>query len=74
MGEIIRLIEGPASPITCVSRSKHTKCDFEGRCALKQVFERVRDRTSEIIDNTSFQALIENTKRLTKTPLSDYSI
>ena len=74
LGEIIRLIEGPASPIACVSRSKHSKCDFEGRCALRLVFEKVRNRTSEIIDKTTFQDMVESTKSLRKSSLFDYSI
>ena len=74
LGEVIRLIEGPASPITCVSRSKHTKCDFEGRCALKLVFEKVRDRTSEIIDKTTFRDMVDSTKSLRKSRHFDYSI
>ena len=74
LGEIIRLIEGPTSPITCVSRSKHTKCDFEGRCALKLVFEKVRDRTSEIVDKTTFKDMVESTKNLRKSASIDYSI
>ena len=74
LGEIIRLIEGPTSPITCVSRSKHTKCDFEGKCALKLVFEKVRDRTNEIVDKTTFKDMAESTKNLRKSAHFDYSI
>ncbi len=74
MGEIIRLIEGPASPITCVSRSKHSACSFEGTCALKCVFEDVRARTSEIIDNTTFRDLAARSKKLQKKEVLDYSI
>jgi Rrf2 family protein len=74
LGEIIRLIEGPTSPITCVSKSKHTKCDFEGRCALKLVFEKVRARTSEIVDKTTFKDVAESTKSLRRSSLLDYSI
>ncbi|MCX5781216.1 MAG: Rrf2 family transcriptional regulator [Elusimicrobia bacterium] len=74
LGEIIRLIEGPTSPITCVSRSKYTKCDFEAKCALRTVFEKIRDRTSEIIDKTTFKDMVDKTKSLQKNIHPDYVI
>jgi len=74
LGEIIRLIEGTTSPISCVSKSKRTRCNFENRCALRDVFEEVRDRTSEIIDKTTFKDIAERTRSLQKTIHLDYAI
>jgi len=74
LGEIIRLIEGPTSPITCVSKSKPTKCDFQSCCALRTVFEKVRDKTNEIVDKTTFKDMVDVTKNFRKNTNPDYII
>ncbi len=74
LGEIIRLIEGPTSPITCVSKSKHTSCEFESNCALRGVFEKVRDKTNEIVDKTTFKDMVDKTKSMRKNINPDYVI
>lgn len=74
MGEIIRLMEGPTSPITCVSKSNHTKCNYEKKCALRGYFELVRDRINDVVDNTSFQDIADKAKKLHTADAVDYSI
>lgn len=74
VGEVIRLVEGPTSPITCVSRSGYAHCDFEGRCALRGVFAEVRDRINEVVDTVTFQDLVEKTKKLETRDVLDYCI
>jgi Rrf2 family protein len=59
IGEIVRLVEGPTSPITCVSRSAHTRCSFEHKCVLKGVWKEVRDKINEVVDNTTYQDLVD---------------
>ena len=74
MGQIIRLIEGPTSPITCVSRSCHVKCSYESKCVLRDVFENVREKINEVVDNTTFKDLVEAEKRNRNISAHDYSI
>ncbi len=74
MGEIIRLMEGPTSPITCVSKSAHAKCSFEKKCALRGYFELVRDKVNEVVDNTTFQDIADKARKLQHAETSDYSI
>ncbi len=74
MGEIIRLVEGPTSPITCVSRSGYAHCDFESRCALRGVFMEVRNRINEVVDAVTFQDLVEKTRKLEARDVLDYCI
>lgn len=57
MGEVIRLVEGPISPITCVSRSCYKRCREEGSCIFRPIFDRIRTLTENVVDKTSFADL-----------------
>ena len=59
LGQVVRLMDGPTSPIGCVSRSGYTKCNDEPFCAFRGVWIKVRDAVNEIIDNTTFKDLCE---------------
>jgi Rrf2 family protein len=59
LGEIIRLMDGPLAPIACVSRSAYQHCDFEKRCVLKPIWERVNEAISSIVDNIDFRQLVD---------------
>ena len=74
LGEIIRLMDGPTSPVACVSRTGYAKCDFERKCAFKDVFCQVRDRINEIVDNTTFADMVEKTRQLEHKESLEYQI
>ena len=57
IGEIIRFMEGPVSPITCVSKSCHKKCSEEAHCVFRPIWDKVRIMTEGIVDKTSFADL-----------------
>jgi Rrf2 family protein len=74
MGEIIRLMEGQTSPITCVSKSCYNKCSFEKKCAFRGYFEEVKNRINEVVDNTSFEEIARKARHLSSADTTDYSI
>ena len=74
MGEIIRLMEGPTSPIACVSKSGHAKCGYEKLCAFKGYFAEIRDRINDVVDKTNFQEISEKSKKLNSPQVVDYCI
>jgi len=55
IGEIIRLVDGPLAPISCVSRTAYQPCNCpdESTCGLRAIMLRVRDATSKILDETT---------------------
>jgi Rrf2 family cysteine metabolism transcriptional repressor len=71
LGEIIRLIDGPTSPIACVSI---TGCNFENRCAFRDVFCEIRGRINDIVDKTTFADMVEKTRQLGEKEALDYTI
>ncbi len=80
LGEIIRLIDGPVSPIACVSKSGYKYCNFEDKfnypCVLKSIWEEVARATSGIVDNITFKDLAEKERslRMKKTGAYAYEI
>jgi Rrf2 family transcriptional regulator, cysteine metabolism repressor len=74
MGEIIRLMEGPTSPITCVSKSCRARCSYEKQCAFRGYFEKIRDGINDVVDNTTFQEIADKARRLDSPEAQDYVI
>jgi len=56
LGQVVRYIEGPIEPISCVEK-KYTKCIDLGCCLFREIWQEVADATSGIIDNISFSDL-----------------
>jgi Rrf2 family transcriptional regulator, cysteine metabolism repressor len=74
LGEIVRLMEGPTSPIACVSRTAYGKCDFEQKCVFKPIWASIRDRINDVVDHITFQELAEKSKKLQNKQIIDYVI
>ena len=64
LGEIIRLIDGPTSPIACVSCTSYNYCDYESKCVLKPIWQQVREATNSIVDNITFADLAKKEQEL----------
>lgn len=64
IGEIVRLMEGHTSPITCVSTSCYTKCDDEKKCPFREVWIEVKKLTNGIVYKTTFADMCEKAKKL----------
>jgi Rrf2 family protein len=58
--EIIRIVDGPIAMLPCVSLNYYTKCDDcnEEICQIKNVFEKVRNVTLDVLNNSSVSKLI----------------
>ena len=53
VGDVIRFIEGPIEPISCVEKG-YTKCSDLSCCLFKEIWQKVANATSDIIDNVTF--------------------
>jgi Rrf2 family cysteine metabolism transcriptional repressor len=56
VGEIIRLIEGPTEPISCIKQD-YTGCDEMYTCVFRSIWEDIHNATSQILDNVNFKEL-----------------
>ena len=61
MTEIMRIMDGPIAMLPCVSLNYYRSCDEceEACCQVKGLFELVRDRTLEVLNNATLKSLAE---------------
>ncbi|MFA6142632.1 MAG: Rrf2 family transcriptional regulator [Candidatus Omnitrophota bacterium] len=57
VGEVVRFIDGPIEPISCVKEG-YSNCADINRCVFKKLWQRVSRATSDIIDNVTFEELV----------------
>jgi len=53
LGQVVRYIEGPIEPISCVEKG-YAKCSDLSCCLFRGVWQKVANVTSDIIDNVTF--------------------
>lgn len=56
VGEVIRYIDGPVEPISCV-KAGYSNCVDINKCVFKKLWHKVSQATSEIVDNVTFEEL-----------------
>jgi Rrf2 family protein len=72
LGAVVRAMDGPIAPISCVSVTKFSECGCPNPevCSLRGAFKEVRNAMSEVLDRTTFsdlaQAQQENVDGLTR--------
>jgi len=57
-GQVVRIIDGPLAPLSCVSVNYYRRCDDckdEMTCEIRKVMRRVRDAIAAELDGTSLQ-------------------
>src|SRR6266852_903720 len=59
VGDVIRALDGPLALVSCVSQTAYApclECVTERDCAVRRVFQQVRDETARILDGTTLAA------------------
>jgi Rrf2 family protein len=56
VGEIIRLIEGPTEPISCVKQD-YSGCNEMYTCVFRDIWKDIHEATSRVIDRVNFRDL-----------------
>ena len=74
VGEIIRFIEGPLSPVQCIAGGSADQCPLYNDCAFLPVWERAREALTEVYDSTSFQDLVEQEHLRQRNTVPNYCI
>lgn len=64
LGEVVRLMDGPLAPISCVSRTAHQHCPVEGNCGLRSVWEEVRNAVTQVLDKLTFADVVQRTSEV----------
>jgi len=65
VGEIVRLLDGPLAPISCVSQTAYKKCSCpdENHCGLRMIMLDVRNAIAAIVDRYTIADLVAVTMR-----------
>ncbi|MDO8536234.1 MAG: Rrf2 family transcriptional regulator [Candidatus Omnitrophota bacterium] len=72
VGEIVRFIEGPIEPISCVKEDKYKGCKDTASCIFRGVWQEVAEATSKVVDNLTLADLIIRYKDKRHSSRSDY--
>jgi Rrf2 family protein len=64
VGEIVRQIEGPIEPIVCGKKIHDSSCGEENCCAFREVWLKVTEAISDIVDSVSFAHIMQRTQQL----------
>lgn len=74
LAEIIRHIEGPLAPVSCVSEKYYEKCSCpdESRCAIRAVMKELRDSIVSVMEATTLGHLAERARKLEQQPLNPF--
>jgi Rrf2 family protein len=73
IGQVIRLIDGPLAPISCVSRTAYERCSCpdEEHCGLRMLMLDVRSAIANILDRYTLADVLEVTlRKLRKSKMS----
>jgi Rrf2 family protein len=73
LGQVIRILDGPLAPVSCVSQTAYKRCKEckdEHHCGIRLVMKEVRDAMANILDKTSLADMILKVKSLSPEKLS----
>jgi Rrf2 family cysteine metabolism transcriptional repressor len=74
IGAIIRFIEGPQVPVSCMTDEDKGECSLRNRCVFIGIWRRAAKALSDVYDQTSFQDLVEDETRIHRESSNTYSI
>jgi Rrf2 family protein len=66
LAQVIRLVEGPLAPVSCVSEQFYEKCSCpdESKCGIRSIMKEVRDAIVTILEGVTLAQLCERVRRL----------
>ena len=65
ISEVVRLMDGPLAPVSCVSETAYERCSEcrdEATCGIRLVMKEVRDAMADILDGTSLADLVQRSR------------
>jgi len=68
VGAVVRMIDGPLAPISCVSQTAYERCSCpdEEHCGLRMLMLDVRNAIANILDRYTLEDVVEVTTRKMK--------
>jgi Rrf2 family cysteine metabolism transcriptional repressor len=66
LAEVIRYLEGPLAPVSCVSQTSYERCSCpdESKCGIRSIMKEVRDNIARILEKVTVAQLCERVRML----------
>jgi Rrf2 family protein len=66
LAEIVRLIEGPLAPVSCVSERFYERCTCpsEEKCGIRSVMKEVREAIVKVLETVTLAQLCDRVRQL----------
>jgi len=74
VGEILRYLEGPLSPVDCTVRGKKDSCPMVGHCPFRSLWSKAEQALAKVYDGTTFEELVIQEAEATGARALDFSI
>ena len=74
VGEIVRFMEGPLSPVDCTAGGKKGTCSIYGRCVFLSLWKRAEEALEAVYDGTTFRKLVAQEAEEQQKRVLDFSI
>jgi Rrf2 family transcriptional regulator, cysteine metabolism repressor len=74
VGQVLRFVEGPLSPVECMVDGKKAPCSMYGHCAFRSLWKRAEEALEEVYDGTTFDELVVEETNDCRERSADYSI
>ncbi|MFO7952609.1 MAG: Rrf2 family transcriptional regulator [Bacillota bacterium] len=59
VGDIVRSVEGPITPVDCLAEDRDDSCcHHKDGCLTRQVWEKLRDKINDVLDEVTLNELI----------------
>ena len=65
IGDIVRILEGPIAPVDCVGEGNSEQCNRSAACLTRGIWERLRDKVSEVLDDITLADVIATSSEST---------
>ena len=63
VGDVVRFVEGPIHPISCIAPGAEDTCSFASACVFRDIWVDVETAISRVIDTVTFSDLLEREKK-----------
>jgi len=61
-GEVVRCLEGPLNPTSCVGDDDPDACGRSDNCATREMWFRIKNSVAEVLDSTTLADLTRSSK------------
>jgi Rrf2 family protein len=74
VGDVIRFVEGPISPVKCIIGGEETGCSLRDNCLFMGFWQRAKEALEQVYDSTTFQNLVDEAAAHAAAQTANYSI